>query len=507
MQHNAPKSQHRERLPLATEMRPSAHLPIQLARKFVRFLQPSALGSLLAVGATALACSATGGSPVENGSGGALSSGGAVGNGGGQVGIGGAQGNSGAIGAAANGGQAVVGGSGAVAGSGNAGGNSSATGGAGGAGAGGSSTAGFGPGGAGAGGSSRGGSGPGGAGAGASSSGGSGLGGAGAGGSSSGGAATGGAGAGGGGNCPFPTSFKWSSTGALADPKSPSGHTFVSLKDFTVAKSGAQFVVYASVFDTTANAYSGVNINFTDWTQMGAATQTYMGSEPTGATVAPTIFHFTPKNLWVLTYQWGFKYATATDPTKPATWSSPKTLLTGGPAAAIDQTVICDSTNCYLFFAGDNGNIYRSSMPIGNFPGTFSGSTIILTDAQNSLFEAVEVYTVKGTGKYLMIVEAIGGGGRYFRAFSATSLGGTFTAVPGASTEATPFAGKNNVTFTSGAWTNDISHGDIVRTDPSETQTVDPCDMQFLYQGFDKTKSSSVYNSIPYRPGLLTKTN
>jgi len=315
-----------------------------------------------------------------------------------------------------------------------------------------------------------------------------------------------GAATGGGGNCPFPTSFKWSSTGPLADPKSPAGHTFVSLKDFTVAKSGDQFVVYASVYDTTAAAYSGVNINFTDWSQMGAAPQTYMGSEPTGATVAPTLFYFTPKSIWVLTYQWGFKYATTTDPTKPSTWSSPKTLLTGGPSAAIDQTVICDSTNCYIFFAGDNGNIYRSSMPIGNFPGTFNGYQTILTDAQNNLFESVEVYSVQGTGKYLMIVEAIGSGGRYFRAFSSTSLGGTFTAVQGASTEATPFAGKNNVTFSAGAWTNDISHGDIVRNDPSETQTVDPCNLQFLYQGFDKTMSAS-YNSIPYRPALLTKTN
>ncbi|MGC4064119.1 MAG: non-reducing end alpha-L-arabinofuranosidase family hydrolase [Polyangiaceae bacterium] len=273
---------------------------------------------------------------------------------------------------------------------------------------------------------------------------------------------------GGGTTCPFPTSFKWSSTAALAEPKSPSGHTFVSLKDFTVTKSGSQFVVDASVYDTATRAYSGVNINFTDFAQMGAASQTYMGSTPTGATVAPTLFYFTPKKLWVLSYQWGFKYATTTDPTKPSTWSAPKALLNGGPSSdtgPIDQTVICDSATCYLFFAADNGSIYRSSMPIGNFPGTFSGYTTILTDTKANLFEAVQVYSVKGTGKYLMIVEAMGAGGRYFRALSATSLGGTFTPIPGASTEATPFAGKNNVTFTGTAWTSDISHGDLVRTD------------------------------------------
>ncbi len=283
----------------------------------------------------------------------------------------------------------------------------------------------------------------------------------------------------------------------------------MSLKDFTVTRFNNQFVVYATVFDSTAS-WSGVSFNFTDWAQADAAPQTYLGSTPLGGTVAPTLFYFTPKNLWVITYQWGFKYATTTDPTRPSTWSSPRTLLSGDPTTGtggtgpIDQTVICDSTNCYLFFAGDNGHIYRASMPIGNFPGAFSNATSIMSDTQANLFEAVQVYSVKGTGQYLMIVEAMGSGGRYFRAFTATSLGGTFTAIPGASTQATPFAGKSNVTFSGNAWTNDISHGDIVRNDPAETMPIDACNLQFLYQGFDKTVRVGDYGLIPYRPALLT---
>jgi hypothetical protein len=282
-------------------------------------------------------------------------------------------------------------------------------------------------------------------------------------------------------------------------PRTISGHDVIAIKDFTDVVSNGKHVVYATAYE---GGWKSAMFTFTDWADFDSTPGIWVSKNA----VAPTLFYFTPKNTWVLAYQWGFQYATSSDPTDPTKWSASKSLLTGGPSGAIDQTVICDSTNCYLFFAGDNGNIYRSSMPIGNFPGTFSGYKTIMTDTQALLFEAVQVYKIKGANQYLMIVEAMGGGGRYFRGFTATSLDGTFTAIAGASTEASPFAGKNNVTFTGTAWSNDISHGDMVRTDPSETQTIDPCNLQFLYQGYDKTKTSSGYGTIPYQPGLLTLT-
>jgi endo-1,4-beta-xylanase len=316
----------------------------------------------------------------------------------------------------------------------------------------------------------------------------------------------------------LPSSFQWSSSGPLAGPQQvdPS-RTFVSVKDFSVVRHNNRWLIYATTA-STAGGWSLVYYSFADWPQAASAQQTQLDRASAigpGYRAAPQLFFFAPQNLWYLVYQSAPPtYSTTTDPTNPGSWSAPRTFIAQeppivtqnkGPGQWIDFWVICDTANCYLFFSDDNGHIYRAQTTMANFPNGFGNTQIVLSDSRFALFEATNVYRVQGQNQYLLIQEAIGSNGRrWFRSYTAGSLTRNWT--PLANTESNPFARSNNVTFPGGAWTQDISHGELVRAGNDQTLTINPCDLQYVYQGMNPSASGE-YSQLPWRMGLLTQTN
>ncbi|PUA29918.1 MAG: alpha-L-arabinofuranosidase [Cellvibrio sp. 79] len=295
--------------------------------------------------------------------------------------------------------------------------------------------------------------------------------------------------------CDLKAPLKWTSTGPLISPKN-SG--WVSIKDPSVVKYNGTYHVYATYYDT---AYKSMYTSFTDWNSAQQSAHISMNGSRVGNAVAPQVFYFRPHNKWYLITQWPGTYATTDDIRNP-NWTAKQKLLQGEPNGALDFWVICNDTHCYLYFSRDDGVLYVSKTTIGNFPN-FSGYSIVMEDHRGNgnqyLFEAPNVYKLDGQNKYLLMVEAWPSGPRMFRSWTSSSLDGPWT--PLADTDANPFAGNNNVEWPGGKWANGISHGELVRSGFDERLTVDPCNLEFLYQG--EAGPGPTYNTIPYKLGLL----
>ncbi|WP_230423618.1 non-reducing end alpha-L-arabinofuranosidase family hydrolase [Streptomyces radicis] len=319
----------------------------------------------------------------------------------------------------------------------------------------------------------------------------------------------------------LPSSMRWSSSGVLAGPRQDASHQDIAaIKDFTVVRHNGEWQVYA----TTASPSRGWNLAhfaFPDWPQAADAQHTFLdtasGVGP-GYRAAPHLFYFEPQNLWYLVYQTGLpSYSVSSDPSDPTSWSTPRNFMSSVPpiveqnignGAWLDFWVICDTANCHLFSSDDNGHIYRSQTSLANFPNGFGNTVIALEDANRfNLFEGTAVYKVGDTGEYLLLQEAIGSNGRrWYRSFTSGSLGGPWSALH--ASESNPFARSTNVTFPSGtpSWTQDFSHGELLRADNDQTLTIDPCRLRFLYQGMDPNAGGD-YIRLPWRMGLLTQTD
>lgn len=308
--------------------------------------------------------------------------------------------------------------------------------------------------------------------------------------------------------CDLPTYIQWTSSTAIIKPQKG----YESVKDPTIVYDKGKYHVFATAFSNTSNFYESIYLSFSDFNEAGAAK--HIKFAPGGSAVAPQVFYFRPHKRWYIVTQWPARYTSTTDISDPQSWEPLKPFWpndTGGDSRhsnALDYWVICDKSTCYMFFFKDDGKMYQVKTPIEKFPefdiAKVTVANVPSAGSQNVLFEAGNVYKLKGQDKYLLVVEGwgISEGQRLYRGWVSKTLDGPW--MPYKITEKAPFAGLNNVTFPDGQWSQQISHGELVRAGRDETMELDACRMRFLYQGVDLNGYKGDYNARPYKLGLLT---
>ena len=307
--------------------------------------------------------------------------------------------------------------------------------------------------------------------------------------------------------------LKWVSTAPLVVPVNDGTHTLESIKDPTIAFIDGKWEIYATAHmtsPTSKNTFNMVHLSFADWKDAPKAPLFYMDNNPnfTGYKCAPELFYFPPQKKWYFTFQTQPPvFCTSATPGDPNSWTKPEPFFAPGtpmPRLPIDYHFIGDGQHMYMFFTGDDGNFYRSRTTYAEFPKGFSQPVVAMRGTRNTVFEASFTYKIKGTEKYLTLVEALGAG-RYYRAYVADKLDGEWFPVEGFDTPETPFAGKANIAFEPGVapWSGQVSHGELVRETNDERMMLDPNNLLFLYQGIGDAENKGDYGALPYKLGLL----
>ena len=316
--------------------------------------------------------------------------------------------------------------------------------------------------------------------------------------------------------------FHWRSTQPLISANQNALEPEVALKDPSILRVDNQWHLFAT-HRLVSGKVDMQYMRFTDWGEANHANR-YPLKFQDAYHCAPQAFYFTPHKKWYLVYQaannWlnpeatlpeHFRlapvFSTTDNLNDPQSWSKPERMIVANEGNRakprwIDFWVICDLAKAHLFFTSDDGHFWRSETPIPDFPQGWSNPELVLKDTREELFEASHTYKIKARNQYLTIIEAIGDGRRYYKAWLADRLEGPWQ--PLASTKDKPFADALSNVEQMPVWTKSISHGELIRSGIDEHMEIDPEHLSFLYQGVDNDGyRGNKYGGIPWKLGLL----
>jgi len=309
----------------------------------------------------------------------------------------------------------------------------------------------------------------------------------------------------------FEVPAMWDYSAPLIAPEPRQQDPSRAQKDPTVVFHGGKWHVFMTVKLPGRSAIE--YCSFERWEDADRSPRTILKVSQSNYYCAPQVFYFAPHERWYLIYQMGVEgakymwvaYSTTSTISDPASWTPARAILDGGPndprqLGGLDYWIICDDQRAYLFLTSLNGKMWRLWTNLAEFPKGFDHCQLAL---RAKIFEASHTYRLKGTDKYLTIVEE--NGRRYYKAYVADRLDGPWT--PVADTAERPFAGWKNVRPAPGVepWTDNISHGELLRDGYDQTLTVDPSNLRMIFQGmWERHKSGISYGQFQWRIGMLT---
>ncbi len=302
--------------------------------------------------------------------------------------------------------------------------------------------------------------------------------------------------------------FRWEVSPPILSARIPeSNQVFFSVKDPSVVWFGNSWHLFCTVRGSP-RTHQVEYVRLVRWDD-APKSRVLLGITD-GYYCAPQVFFYRPHNKWYLIYQTSDPqrkpvlqpaFSTNTRVSDPEGWTRPQLLYPTGPARVerwIDFWVICDERKAHLFFTSLDGRMWRAETSRKNFPQGWSDPVVVL---EADIFEAGHIYRLKGTGRYLAIVEAQHGSRRYYKAYLADRLDGEWR--PLADRWEKPFLNLHNVRFRGLPWCQSFSHGELLRTDVDEFMDVDPSHLIMIFQGAsDEEMVGKPYGEIPWQLGV-----
>ena len=229
-----------------------------------------------------------------------------------------------------------------------------------------------------------------------------------------------------------------------------------------------------------------------------------LGGRTSAYAAAPQVFYFKPQKTWYLIFQtrdsnYQPVYSTTKTIELPDSWSQPLPLIKKEDKTKwIDFWILCDNKTAYMYYTRGHKDVYVMSTSMNAFPNGFSNARKVFSPVH----ESVHVYKVSGIKKYHMFYELSETNGlRHFGLATAEQPLGPWKI------KNNHYAMKNNLTYTDPAtkWTEEVSHGELLRSNYDQNLEYNPDKTTFLIQGLLEKDHKGSYENLPWKLGFIQK--